>query len=93
MLGLFKSLYKPIVANLVVNWRDLPREDARVPAGEFVGSFKRRATFSFGPYQQTSDGWSHPSVPINGLVRSVGVDKPTTMELVAFGNEGATSVF
>ena len=87
MLGLFKSLYKPIVDNLVVNWVNLPREGVRVAAGEFESCFKQRASFSFGPYRQTSDGWSHPSVPINGLVRSVGVDKPITMELVAFGTE------
>ena len=93
MLGLFRSLYKPIVENLVVDWNNLPREDTRVTAGEFHGCFKHRAAFSFGPYHQTSDGWSHPLVPINGLVRSVGVDKPITMELTAFGTEGAKSVF
>ena len=93
MLGLLKSLYKPIISNLVVNWKNLPREDAKVIAGDFAGCFKHRATVSFGPYEQTSDGWSHPSVPINGMVRSVGVDKPITMELVAFGTEGAKSSF
>lgn len=93
MLGLFSSLYKPIVKNLVVDWNNMPREDTRALAGEFHGCFKHRAEVSFGPYHQTSDGWSHPSVPINGLVRSVGVDKPITMELVAFGSDGARSVF
>jgi hypothetical protein len=93
MLGLLKSLYKPILNNLVVNWKNLPREDAKVIAGDFAGCFKQRTSVSFGPYDQTSDGWSHPSVPINGMVRSEGVDKPFKMELIAFGTAGAKSVF
>ena len=37
-------------------------------------------------------GWSHPSVPISGLVRSESLDKKTgTMELVAFSETGAVS--
>ena len=35
--------------------------------------------------------WSHAAVPLSGLVRSQGLDKPTTMELVAFGMTGAVS--
>lgn len=31
------------------------------------------------------------AVPINGLVKSVGIDNPNTIELVAFGDSGATS--
>ena len=41
----------------------------------------------------TSDVWWHPEVPINGLVKAVGVGEPTTTELVDFGHEGARSVF
>jgi hypothetical protein len=35
--------------------------------------------------------WSHPAVPLSGMVRSVGIDRPNTMELVAFGLSGAVS--
>jgi hypothetical protein len=93
MLGLLKSMWKPLVSALVIDWTDLPRESAKVLAGEFEGCYKRRATVSYAGFSQTSDGWMHPAVPINGMVRSVGVDKPTTIELVAFGTEGAKSVF
>jgi hypothetical protein len=93
MLGLLKSMWKPFVSALVISWADLPREDAQVPAGSFAGCFKQRSTASFAGYEMTSDAWLHPAVPINGLVRSVGVDKPVSMELVAFGTSGASSAF
>jgi hypothetical protein len=93
MLGIMKSVWKPFVNGLIIRWVDLPREDAQSPAGSFAGCYKQRATVSFGPYEQTSDSWQHPAVPINGLVRSVGVDKPTSVEMVAFGTTGATSAF
>jgi hypothetical protein len=32
-------------------------------------------------------------VPLSGAVRSQGVDRPFTMELVAFGLSGATDEF
>jgi hypothetical protein len=93
VLGMLKSLWKPAVSSLIIHWVDLPRADAQVPAGSFAGCYKQRSTVTFGPYEQTSDSWQHPAVPINGLVRSVGVDKPTSIELVAFGLSGATSTF
>jgi hypothetical protein len=34
----------------------------------------------------------HPSVPINGLVRSVGVDYEGSMEVVAFGNNARSDI-
>jgi len=43
--------------------------------------------------QSVADTWSHPAVPLTGTVRSQGVDRPFTMELVAFGLSGATSEF
>jgi hypothetical protein len=93
LLGMLKGMWKPLVKGLQVQWKDLPREDVKVVAGEFAGAFKRRSTASYGPYEQTSDGWAHPAVPINGLVRGVGTDKPYSIELIAFGTEGATSTF
>jgi hypothetical protein len=93
LLGMMKSIWKPFVHNLIISWVDLPRDDAQVPAGSFAGCYKKRSTVNFGGYEQTSDAWQHPAVPITGLVHSVGVDKPGSMDLVAFGTEGATSAF
>ena len=93
LLGMMKSVWKPLVRSFIIQWTNLPQEDAKTPAGSFASCYKQRTTASFGPYEQTSDVWSHPAVPINGLVRSEGVDKPTSIELVAFGTAGAKSTF
>ncbi|MBI4509229.1 MAG: hypothetical protein HY698_06310 [Deltaproteobacteria bacterium] len=86
-----KSMWEGTLANLVIYWEGLPQEDASVPAGSFSRCFKTRTTVSAYGYSVTSDAWAHPSVPINGLVKSQGVDKNFTMELVDFGTSGATS--
>jgi len=64
-----------------------------VPAGSFEGCYRARTDAQWGPFRSASDSWAHPSVPLSGTVRSLGVDKPYTMELVAFGTSGATSDF
>jgi hypothetical protein len=69
----------------------MPQEDSEVVAGRFSGCFKARTDASYGPWHAASMSWSHPAVPISGLVRSQGIDHPTTMDLVAFGDTGATS--
>jgi hypothetical protein len=91
MMPLLQSLYKKAATSLLINWQGLPQEAATVPAGRFDGCFHVRSAASFGPWSAVSDGWAHPAVPISGLVRSQGVDKPITMELVAFGLTGAQS--
>jgi hypothetical protein len=91
MLQLMKSMWQGSVNLLAVAWQGLPQEDAEVVAGHFAGCFKARTDASYGPWHAASTSWSHPAVPISGLVRSQGIDHPTTMELVAFGDTGATS--
>jgi hypothetical protein len=44
-----------------------------------------------GPLHASSLAWSHPAVPISGLVRSQGLDRPVATELVGYGDTGATS--
>ena len=91
-LSLTRSAYGWVVDNLIIDWTNLPQEDVQVVAGTFQQAFKQRSTVSFMGQTSTSDVWFHPVVPINGMVKSVGVDNPTTMELVAFGTSGAASV-
>jgi hypothetical protein len=91
MLTLMKSMWQGVLNTLTVTWQGLPQEDATVVAGTFVGCFKARTEANFGPFHAAATSWSHPFVPINGLVKSVGIDNPNTMELVAFGASGATS--
>ncbi|HEY2902482.1 MAG TPA: hypothetical protein VGL59_18000 [Polyangia bacterium] len=93
MLGLMRGTLKGALSTLVVSWQGLPQEDATVPAGTFAGCFKSRTDASWGPWHAASTSWSHPAVPLNGLVKSQGIDRPNTIELIAFGLSGAVSEF
>jgi hypothetical protein len=84
-------MYQGMASTLVVSWQGLPQENAIVPAGNFTGCFKTRTDAAWGPWKSASTAWSHPAVPISGLVRSQGIDQPTSMELTAFGMTGAVS--
>jgi len=67
-------------------WRheDLPREDVDVPAGRFARAIRATST------GRGITSWFHPQVPITGLVESHS-DDGARVELVAFGQDGATS--
>lgn len=91
VLSMMQNLYRGAVSNLVVSWQGQPQEDAAVPAGTFSGCFKMRSDAQWGVWKSASMSWSHPAVPLSGMVRSEGIDKPNTMELVAFGVTGAVS--
>ncbi|HVV15742.1 MAG TPA: hypothetical protein VHH90_00960 [Polyangia bacterium] len=93
MMPLLQSMFKGVVSSLIMSWQGLPQEPAAVPAGRFDGCFHARTSAQWGPWKSTADSWSHPAVPINGVVRTQGVDHPFTMELVAFGTTGATASF
>ena len=87
----FRSVVDVTATRATMSWQGQPQEDAVVPAGMFSGCFKMRTDASWGPWSTASMSWSHAAVPLSGLVRSQGLDKPTTMELVAFGMTGAVS--
>jgi hypothetical protein len=90
-LAMVQSLYKSAVAMLIINWQGQPQEDAAAPAGSFSGCYKMRTDVQWGPWRTAATSWSHPAVPLSGTVRSVGIDRPSTMELVAFDLKGAAS--
>jgi hypothetical protein len=93
MMPMMQNLYKGAVASLILSWQGLPQESATAPAGNFAGCYKTRSKAQWGPWKSVADSWSHPSVPINGLVKSRGVDKRFDMDLVGYGLTGATSEF
>jgi hypothetical protein len=93
VLSLVKDTYRSSLSTMIINWQGLPQEDAVVPAGSFTGCFKARTDAAWGPWRSANLSWSHSGVPISGLVRSQGIDKPTKMELVDFGLSGAVSQF
>ena len=91
MLSMMQGMYRGVVSNLFVSWQGQPQEDAIVPAGKFSGCFKVRSDVQWGPWKTASTSWAHPAIPLSGMVRSEGIDRPTNMELVAFGLSGAVS--
>lgn len=93
MMPMLQNLYKSVVASLILSWQGLPQESASAPAGTFNGCYQTRSKAQWGPWKSESDSWSHPAVPINGLVKSKGVDKQFDMDLVAYGLRGAASEF
>lgn len=78
---------------LAIHWNELPQQDAVVAAGTFAGCYHGRSTVAVAGYSTTSEVWWHPDVPINGVVKTVGVGEPTSTELVDLGREGAQSTF
>jgi hypothetical protein len=93
MMPLLQSTVRGVISSMVISWQGLPQEPAVVPAGRFDGCFHARTSAQWAAWKSTADSWSHPSVPLSGVVRSQGVDHPFTMELVAFGMSGATPSF
>jgi hypothetical protein len=93
MISLLQSTYQAAISSLVIRWQGLPQEGVTVPAGRFDGCFRARTEAQWGPWKSTADSWSHPAVPLSGVVRSQGVDRQFTMELTAFGLSGATDDF
>jgi hypothetical protein len=91
MIQLMRSMYQSSVNMLVVSWQGLPQENVNVTAGVFAACFKAMTDASWGVWRSSATSWMHPGVPISGLVKSVGISQPTTMELVGFGESGATS--
>ncbi len=86
-----KPVFQSSINMLAVSWQGLPRETASVTAGTFPGCFKAMTDASWGAWHSTATSWMHPTVPISGLVKSVGLSRPSSMELVGFGDSGATS--
>jgi hypothetical protein len=93
MVSMMEELFKGALASLILDWKGLPQEDAAAPAGSFAGCYKARAKAQWGPWKTEADSWSHPAVPINGLVRSKGTEKKFAMELLAYGLTGAVSEY
>jgi hypothetical protein len=86
-----RTRWQGLLSTLVVAWQGLPQEDTRVPAGTFSSCFLKETGPGWGLGGAASRIWSHPLVPLTGVVRAQGLDRPTTMELVAFGEHGAVS--
>jgi len=86
-----RASWQGAISAMAIAWQGLPQEDTRVAAGTFKGAYKRETAPGWGPFESKSLAWSHPVVPLSGLVRSQGLDRKNNLELVAFGEHGAIS--
>jgi hypothetical protein len=73
-------------------WRDLPQASTTVPAGLFEGCYRSHTMIKGSRHPWAQDAWSHPDVPLGGLVRKQD-DRGFVVELVAYGMTGAHSDF
>lgn len=92
VLSMMKGFYrKALVGFDVKNLAFVDGGPVRVPAGSFAGTSKVESEVSFlgSTYKGTS--WHHPSVPINGMVKSSANDGSSTMELLEFGDNARPS--
>ena len=93
LLTMAQSFVKPALESLVITPSTLQAGGTqKVIAGTFKGTTKTRSEVSFLGHSFASNIWLHPSVPLNGLVKSVA-DNGQTIELLDFGLKGATRSF
>lgn len=92
VLGVISSAFKPMLAQLSVRLKGDAQEDAAVPGGSFAQSYRRRVTMSLGGMTRTADTWTHPAVPINGSVKSRGIDYKGETELIGFGRDAVSEI-
>ena len=93
-LSLSKSAYSKALTGIAVKFESTGGNAAvRVPAGTFNGCTKATAKVETFIKDFESEGYYHPSVPLNGLVRSVSKDDDVVTELLEFGLSGAKPSF
>lgn len=92
MLGMMAGIWKPALKAMIIEWQDKPQQDTEVAAGSFSQAYQIDSTVSFLGMSESSRNWSHPAVPLSGLIRSEGVGSSSSMELLEFGLDGAESL-
>lgn len=94
VLTMTKGLFKKALANLENKFQmPVERGTVRVPAGTFNGAVKANNDITVMAKKYHADIWLHPSVPINGMVKSIHKNGDMTTELLDFGLSGAQSSF
>lgn len=93
-LSIMKGSYKKMLNGMYLKFsKDEGVAAVKVPAGTFNDCTKATTELEILFWSDTVEAFYHPSVPLNGLVRSVSKDDGTTMELVEFGTSGAKPSF
>ncbi len=68
-------------------------EEVTVRAGTFPDARKSETSLEFAGQRIEADVWRHPAVPVTGMVKFRDQAGGHTVELLAFGLEGARSAF
>lgn len=90
VLSITRGTYKKLLNGLYLRFnKDEGMAAVKVPAGTFNNCTKAITEFDFLLWSDTVEAFYHPSVPMNGIVRSVSTDGDNLMELVEFGTSGA----
>lgn len=93
-LSIMKGTYKKMLNGMYLKFnQDEGVAAVKVPAGTFNDCTKATAELEILFWSDTVEAYYHPSVPLNGLVRSVSKDDGSVMELVEFGTSGAKPSF
>ncbi len=89
MAGMMKGMMKGMLKDTSPDPARLAgRETVTVPAGTFRGCAAYAAK---GPDGKDHKGHVHPAVPVNGIVKAESIDGDTAVELLDYGETGATS--
>lgn len=92
ILSMTKGMYKKMLPDMKYNFtKSVDGGVVKVAAGSFTGTTKIHTTQKIMGKSFETDGWFHPAVPINGIVKSVTDSGDVVMELVKFGTRGAVA--
>jgi hypothetical protein len=87
-----EAAYKRMIGDLFSPRLDgLPQSDVTTLAGTFRGCYGRQGHLAFSGSDAESALFIHPGVPLSGVVKSESAGSKLTVELLAFGTEGAQS--
>lgn len=94
LLTMTKGIYKKALSGLAFQLKMASAGGTvRVPAGKFNGAVKAVNHSSLLGKKYHADVWLHPSVPINGILRSIHPKEDLKIELLDFGLSGARKSF
>ena len=92
-LGLMKGLYKSAWERMVVGPATYSDGGAvQVPAGAFAGTSMVKAKTKVMGFSVETETWSHPAVPLSGMVKSRSTDGKSSSELLSFGFDGKARI-
>jgi hypothetical protein len=85
--GMIDAL-EPVWASAIAELTPGPSKTVESTAATMEGCRAAQAMLPFRAVGLRLEGWVHPAVPINGLVRGKSVDGPETAELMEYGWSG-----